>query len=61
MNAYRHDKRTTRFPLKIDLLEHSCSPEMWLEIFFTNFTCAAEPTTVAELHPQEQTEAMKFN
>jgi len=70
MKAYRHDKSTMRFPLKIDLMEHSCSPEMWLGIFFTNFTCAtvwwnvslgAEPLSVTELYPQEQTENMKFN
>ena len=36
MNAYRQDKSTMRFPLKIDLMEHSCSPEMRLGIFFTN-------------------------
>jgi hypothetical protein len=70
MNAYRHDKSTMRFSLKIDLMEHSCLPEMWLWIFFTNFTRAAvwwnfrlgaEPLSVTELHPQEHTENMKFD
>jgi hypothetical protein len=70
MNACRHDKSTMRFPLKIDLMEHSRSAEMWLGIFFTNFTCAAvwwnvrleaEPPSVTELHPQKQTVTMKFN
>jgi len=70
MNAYRHDKSTTRFPLKIDLMEHSCWPEMWLGIFFTNFTCAAvwwnarlgaEPLCVTELYPHKQTENMNSN
>jgi len=41
MNAYRHDKSTMRFPLKIDLMEHSCSPEMRLGIFFPNLCSSA--------------------
>ena len=70
MKAYRHNKIVMRFPFKIDWMEHSCSPEMWLGIFFTNFTCAAvwwnfrleaDPPTVTELRPQEEAETMKFN